>query len=263
MAAQALPAPEATPAIADLPEPAPAFPVQLSARVAARLGNITATLQQDWHMEGYRYAIRVSGRRLGTPLLAHSEGRVTPDGGLLPERSEARVGDTTRSITEYGNGLIRLGRPGQMREEPLPLVPQDLLSLPFHLAVTFDGAPLTLFVSSGHTVQQYRFTLVAEEVLRMPVGRLRTLHLSGAYFDYRLRDMLPVVDVWLARDFLNVPVKVSGHLRDGLPFEYRLEHLEMEGSTVLDSSRPELSLASDDAMAPWREARPLRDLKNP
>jgi hypothetical protein len=150
-----------------------------------------------------------------------------------------------------------------MRDIEFPLVVQDMMSLPFHLAVTFDGTPRTLFVSSGHNVQQYRFTLVAEEVLRLPAGRLRTLHLQGEYFDHRLREMIRIVEVWLAADYLNIPVKVSGHLRDGQPFEYRVEALEIEGLPVLDSDRPELSYRSDVVIPERLRERRVQGLKNP
>lgn len=261
--ASPLPEPEAIPVAAEPEEPAPTFPVQLSARLAARIGGLSLPLQQEWWMEGYRYAITVRGSRLGIPLQASSEGRVAAGGGLQPERSTTLVGGKVRGQTESAGGRLRLGRPGEMREVDLPLVVQDMMSLPFHLAVTFDGTPRTLFVSSGHSVQQYRFTLVAEEVLRLPAGRLRTLHLQGEYFDYRLREMIRIVEVWLAVDYLNIPVKVSGHLRDGQPFEYRMEALEIEGRPVLDSARPELSSISDDAIPERLRARHAQGLKNP
>lgn len=214
-------------------------------------------------MEGYRYAITVRGSRVGVPLLGSSEGRLAPGGGLQPERSAMLVSGKVRSFTESAGGMIRLGRPGEVREVPLPLVVQDMMSLPFHLAVTFDGSPRTLFMSSGYSVQEYRFTLLAEELLRLPAGRLRTLHLQGELFDHRLREMIRIVDVWLAIDYLNMPVKVSGHLRDGRPFEYRLEALVIEGRPVLDSERPELSRAGDDAIPSRLRATHAQGLKNP
>lgn len=256
-------APEAVPLPEPPEDPAPAFPVQLSARLAARIGGIEVPLRQDWWMEGYRYAISISGSRLGVQLQASSVGRLAAEGGLLPERSETMVGGKVRAMTEASGGVIRLGRPGQLREVPLPLAVQDMMSLPIHLAVTFDGAARTHFVSTGHSVQQLRFIPVAEETLRLPAGRLRTLHLRGEYFDQRLREMIPVVDVWLAIDYLNVPVKVSGHLNDGQPFEYRLDALEIEGLVVLDSKRPGLAQDSDDAIPDWLQARRAQGLKYP
>lgn len=254
---------EALPPLPTTQDPAPAFPVQLSARLAASVGNRDLSLRQEWWMEGYRYVTTLSGSRLGLQLQASSEGVVAAEGGLQPERSLAIVGGSVRSLTEASEGLIRFGRPGQLREVALPVVVQDMMSLPFHLAVTFDGTPRTLLVSSGQSVQQYRFTPVAEETLRLPAGRLRALHLRGEYYDHHFREMTPIVDVWLGIDYLNFPVKVSGHLKDGLPFEYRLDALEIEGVAVLDSARPELARGSDDAIPGRLRSLRQQGLKNP
>lgn len=214
-------------------DPAPAFPMQITAELEARLGSVTGTLRQSWRMEGLRYAIDIQESEPRLRARLTSEGRVHPEGGLTPLRSVLTIGNKARSFTEYAPGRVTLGVPGKPRMHPLPVVPQDLASLPFHLAVTFAGQPMTVFVSTGATLYQTRFTLVAEETLRLPVGVLRTLHLAGEQFHPGLREMVQAYDVWLAPDHLNFPVKVRGHLPGGTPFDYRLLSLEIEGQRVL------------------------------
>ena len=121
------------------------------------------------------------------------------------------------------------------QEAPLPFAPQVFASIPFHLAVTSNGQPQTVFISAGRRVYQARFSLIAEEKLRLPGGMVRTLHLSGERFDDGLRQMVPAFDIWLAPDYLNYPVKVSGQLSGGEPIEYRVKWLEIEGKPVLGS----------------------------
>lgn len=236
MPPQATPAdtPETLPSLAS-PELAPAFPVQLSAQLEASVSGLSATLHQTWIMEGLRYAIDVKGRKFGFSAQVTSEGQISPEGGLSPARSQTLLGGKLQSFTEYANGTLRLGRPTSPRELPLPVIPQDFASIPFHLAVTFNGQPQTVFISTGRKVYQARFSLVAEEKLKLPVGTLRTLHLSGERFDTDLREMVQAFDIWLAPDFLNYPVKVSGHLSGGEPIEYRVKSLEIEGKLVLGS----------------------------
>lgn len=241
-------------------EAAPAFPVQLVAGLEARIHGLSTTLEQTWAMEGFRYTIEVKGSKLGYQGVIRSEGLVSPEGGLSPERSSLMLGGKTRSMTEHRDGILRMGKPESLQEYPLPIVPQDFASIPFHLAVTFNGTPQTLFLSSGGRLYQTRFSLVAEEVLKLPAGKLRTLHLAGERFDHDLREMVLAFDIWLAPDYLNFPVKVSGHLRGGEPVEYRVKWLEIEGRRVLGEHGAADSLGSDEAIPAW-----LREqgLKNP
>lgn len=247
-------APEASPPSA-LPELAPAFPVQLSARLEARVSGLSATLYQTWVMEGLSYAIDVKGRKFGYSAQVTSEGSISPEGGLSPARSQTLLGGKLQSFTEYANGTLRLGRPTSPRELQLPVIPQDFASVPFHLAVTFTGQPQTVFISTGRKVYQARFSLVAEEKLKLPVGTLRTLHLSGERFDHELREMVRAFDIWLAPDFLNYPVKVSGHLSGGEPIEYRVKSLEIEGKLVLGSREEAEVAAPEEAIPEWLQER--------
>lgn len=241
-------------------EAAPAFPVQLVAGLEARINGLSTPLRQTWAMEGLRYAIEVKGSKLGYQGLMRSEGRVTPEGGLSPEHSSLMLGGKVRSMTEHRDGFLRMGKPESLQEYPLPIVPQDFASIPFHLAVTFNGTPQTLFLSSGGRLYQTRFSMVAEEVLKLPAGKLRTLHLAGERFDHDLREMVHAFDIWLALDYLNFPVKVSGHLRGGEPVEYRLKWLEIEGRRVLGEPGAAGTLGSEEAIkAGQRE----QGLKNP
>lgn len=241
-----------------LPELAPAFPVQLSAQLEARVSGLSATLHQTWIMEGLRYAIDVKGRKFGFSAQVTSEGQISPEGGLSPARSQTLLGGKLQSFTEYANGTIRLGRPTNPRELPLPVIPQDFASVPFHLAVTFNGQPQTVFISTGRKVYQARFSLVAEEKLKLPVGTLRTLHLSGERFDPELREMVRAFDIWLAPDFLNYPVKVSGHLSGGEPIEYRVKSLEIEGKLVLGSREEPDVAPPEEAIPEWLQEHSRR-----
>lgn len=254
------PPPDKTPAAPVAPEPAPAFPVQLSAGLEARVNGLSATLEQTWIMEGFRYAIEVKGSKFGYHALISSEGVVNPEGGLSPERSSLVLGGKVKSMTEYRDGNLRMGKPESMKDYPLSVVPQDFASIPFHLAVTFNGAPQTLLVSTGRRLYQTRFSLVAEETLRLPVGPLRTLHIAGERFDRDLRQMVQAFDIWLAPDYLNFPVKVTGHLNGGEPIEYRVRWLEIEGRRVLGKPGEVPSPGSDEVIPAW-----LKDqgLKNP
>ncbi|MDF2446410.1 MAG: hypothetical protein K0S46_1646 [Moraxellaceae bacterium] len=245
--------PEAIPAPA--PEPAPAFPVQLVAQLDARIGGIPVLLNQSWNMEGYRYFIDQNAKKFGFRARMTSEGRISPEGGLHPEKSETLLNDEVKSFSSYAGGVIRFGRPTNPREVPLAIVPQDMASLPFHLAVTFNGQPQSVMVTTGKKVYQVRFFLDAEEKVKLPIGTLRTLHLYGERFDTDLREMVRAYELWLAPDFLNYPVKVLGHLSSGERFEYRIKSLEIEGKLVLGSKDDSEIAAPEEAIPEWLQQR--------
>lgn len=245
------PAPVAAPA----EQPAPAFPVQLQAVLDARLNSIPATLTQTWNMEGYRYAIQLTGSKFGFDALLQSDGRIDPVGGLAPESSQLTLGKKVRSFTRYADGVVHYGKPGNPHEAPLPVVPQDFASLPIHLAVTFDGRPQSIFVSTGRGLYQVRFTVEAEEMLKLPIGQLRTLHLAGEFFEPDLGTMVRGFDIWLAPDYLNFPVKVSGHLRSGDPVEWRVRSLEIEGKLVLGKKSGAEVAAAGEEVPEWLKQR--------
>lgn len=259
-ALDASPVAEAPPAAPPAREPAPAFPVQLAAELDAQVNGLSATLHQTWNMEGFHYAIAVQGSKFGYRALIASEGTINSEGGLSPGRSSLSLGGRVKSFTEYSNGTLRMGKPESPQDYPLPVVPQDFASIPFHLAVTFTGTPQTIFVSTGRRLYQTRFTLVAEEMLRLPVGTLRTLHISGERFDHELREMVPAFDIWLAPDYLNFPVKVSGHLSGGEPIEYRVKWLEVEGRLVLGQRGDAEAVSTEETIPAWLQQQ---GLKNP
>lgn len=260
-AAEAVPAPEALP---PPPQPAPSFPVQLDAQLDARISGIPVMIHQTWVMEGYRYFITQQARKFGFRLAITSEGRISPEGGLSPERSQMQVNDKVKSFSEYAAGMLRYGKPSNPRQDPLPVIPQDLASLPFHVAVTFNGQPQSFFITTGRKVYQIRIGLEAEEKIRLPVGVLRTLHLYAERFDDELRTMVRDYEIWLAPDYLNFPVKVLGFASDGTRFEYRVQSLEIEGKLVLGKKADMEKVAPDEAIPEWlQEQAEEKGLNNP
>ncbi|MDQ8037534.1 MAG: DUF3108 domain-containing protein [Pedobacter sp.] len=215
------------------PEPPPAFPIQVNAQLEARVNGIPFTINQHWVMEGFRYAITQKAKKFGFSVAINSEGRINPEGGLSPELYQLAINDKVRSSCSYSNGEIRYGKVSNPKAAPLPVTPQDMASLPFHVATTFNGQPQSLFVCTGNSVTQVRLIAVAEEKIKLPAGTLRTLHLTGERFDDSLGQVVRGYEVWLALDYLNYPVKFIGHTSNGDRIEFRVKALELEGQQVL------------------------------
>lgn len=236
-------------------EPAPAFPVQITAVLEARYNGIPFAIRQSWVMEGLRYAIDQSAKKFGFQFQIGSEGSINPQGGLNPEHYELKVNKKVRSSCRYANGEIHYGKISNAKSAPLPVTPQDMASLPFHVAVTFSGQPQSIFVCTGNGVYQVRLRVDAEEKLKLPTGTVRTLHLLGERFDPKLGQMVTGYEVWLAPDYLNYPVKFIGHTSNGDRFEYRVKELVLEGKRVLGEKSDDSEEPADEAIPDWIKER--------
>jgi hypothetical protein len=245
-------------------EPAPAFPIQVTATLQARYNSIPFTIRQNWVMEGFRYAIDQRASKFGFSFQITSEGRVNPEGGLSPEHYRLAVNDKVRAACDYRSGEIHYGKNGNSKSAPLPVTPQDMASLPFHVATTFNGQPQNLFVCTGNSVYQVRLSADAEEKIKLPAGTLRTLHLTGERFDDSLGQVVRGYEVWLALDYLNYPVKFIGHTSNGDRLEFSLKSMEMEGQRVLgDKSDDDDEPGHTDEIVPeWIRARSRQESLN-
>lgn len=236
-------------------EPAPAFPVQVRADLELRLNSLTAVAEQHWVMEGNRYSITVNGKKFGFKAQLESEGEIDSNGGLRPHDFRMKLNDHVRNFAEFRNGTLRYGKPASIKTETLSESPQDMASLPFHVAVTFTGAPQTLKVTTGKSLYEVRLVLDAEETLKLPVGTLRTLHLRGERFNPSDGTLLAGYEVWLAPDYLNYPVKFVGRTGKGDVVEYRVKHLEIEGKNVLGEPSEDVLTPEQDDIPDWLKNR--------
>lgn len=245
------------------PEPPPPFPIQVEAVVEVRYNGIPVTARQHWAMEGFRYAITQTARKFGIGLQISSEGRINPEGGLSPEHYQFKFNDKLRSSCSYKDGEIHYGKTSSPKSGPLPFPPQDMASLPFHVAVTFNGQPQSLYVCTGNSVSQIRLTALAEEKIKLPAGTLRTLHLTGERYDEREGKVIKGYEVWLALDYFNYPVKFIGQTNSGDRVEFRVQALELEGQVVL-GDKGEAADLDDGEVPEWiRERSRQEGLNNP
>lgn len=236
-------------------EPAPAFPVQIRATLELRVNSLSATAEQRWVMEGLNYSITMNAKKFGFRAQLESEGEIGPDGGLLPRDYRMKINDRIRTFSEFRNGTLRYGKPSAIKSATLSAAPQDMVSLPFHVAVTFNGSPQTIMVGSGKNLYEIRLVLDAEETLKLPVGTLRTLHLRGERFNPSDGTLLTGYEVWLAPDYLNYPVKFVGRTGNGDVVEYRVTQLEIEGKSVLGDPTDHVITPEGDDIPAWLKSR--------
>ena len=252
---EAVPDAEGASTVSPAPEPAPAFPVQIRADLELRLNSLSAIAEQHWVMEGFRYFITVNGSKFGFKAQLSSEGEIGADGGLRPGSYRMTINERIRNQADYREGALHYGKPSALRTEVMTEPPQDMASLPFHVAVTFTGSPMIVKVTSGKSLYEVRLVLDAEETIKLPVGTLRTLHLRGERYNPADGTLIAGYEVWLAPDYLNYPVKFIGRTGKGDTVEYRVRRLEIEGKNVLGDPSDHVLTPEGDDIPDWLKSR--------
>lgn len=187
------------------------LPERLSLRYAVRAGDGGFNLGQaiyTWHQRDDHYTLVSIAQATGLAslfvsgkLAQTSEGRITAH-GLRPEqywlsRNERRK-DTARF--DWSAGRLVQGNHGV----ELPAGSQDLLSFPFHLAMTVDAMTTewTLAVSNGRKLREYQFRNLGRVRLTIGETEIDTLHLQGS------RSGEGTLDVWLAPSRHWLPLRI-------------------------------------------------------
>lgn len=193
-------------------------------------------IKQVWRMEGENYLIENEASKFGFKASMVSEGRVS-EHGISPERFRMYINKKLRSFADIDKSTssIRYGKTqAEARFAAIQYDIQDAASLPFQVAVSMDGRETRqMQVTTGSSVYNIELRLVAEEVIRLPAGEVRTLHLQGQRVNLGTGQRQQGYDVWLAPDYRNFPVKFSGPTSKGDVLEYRIRSLSFEGQTVL------------------------------
>lgn len=233
----------ASQAPAEVDEPAPSFPVSVQATHRANYYGFRMDLKQQWLLEGYNYLIRNDARKFGFTALLTSEGKVTPD-GLQPEHYRLMLNGQLKQYADFDrvNGVVIHGKAGSSHSVPITSDFQDMASLPYHVAVSYEGeSERTIKVTTGNSVYDVVLRLEAEETLKLPGGTLRTLHLTGS----RTRQdgtLQAGYDIWLAPGLRNYPVKFRGPDSKGNFLEMAVLSLTFDGKRVFgkDGAVPDL-----------------------
>jgi hypothetical protein len=145
---------------------------------------------------------------LDEQITLESTGRVG-SAGLQPlEFVQRRAKDSSRDLKssfDWDKGVVSTLLHGEKSQVPLPRETQDRLSAMYQfLHVAAFGPTLAMPMAIGRRVEQYNYRFVEEAKLATPAGDFDTLHyvrVIGKPDDTK-------VDVWLAKERFNFPVRV-------------------------------------------------------
>lgn len=216
-------------------EPPPSFPIEIMATYKAAFMGFSVGVQQIWRMEGENYYIENEASKFGFKAKMISEGSVS-NNGISPEKYRMYLNNKLSRFADIDRNTssIRYGKNSDVKYAAIQDDIQDAASLPFQVAVNFDGVQSKpMQVTTGSAVYTIEVKLLSEERLKLPAGELRTLHLQGQRINIATGQVQQGYDVWLAPDYRNFPVKFRGPTSKGEVLEYSIKSLSFEGQTVL------------------------------
>lgn len=215
------------------PEIAPALP--RSGRIVYAIsrgsGFTVGRAIHEWEHDGKRYRMQATAETTGIAAVFKSVKAVqTSEGGfeqgeLKPEdfRFDRGNGDIGTARFDWQARQVTLGD-GQA--VPLTEGAEDFLSMFYQLAQAAQrGEGFTMAVATGKKVERYAFDWLGEEEVRVPLGMLSTWHVRVQ----AVEGGKDFTDVWLAKDFAGLPVKIRNTDRKGEVFEQSAVSVDYEG----------------------------------
>lgn len=218
-------APEVQPAAlsaepAPEPEPqqvaTPALPARAQLRYVLFKGSDglnVGNVMQVWQSDGTHYTLTSTAEASGLFTLfmsgrhvQESRGRII-SGGLQPESYSLQRGSADRrdeARFDWATQTLHMTSRGQKSTVPLAPGTLDLLSFTWQFAFSLpEMGEVPVVLTNGRKLSHYRYTLLAEEVLDTPLGKLKTVHLS------KLRQAGEEgTEIWLGMDYHYLPVKI-------------------------------------------------------
>lgn len=185
----------------------------------------------EWTHDRKRYQMSVSLETTGVVDLfrklryrQHSEGRVGPK-GLQPEQFGVDQSGRKPESAEFDwqAGQVTMRRGDRTRTAPIEPGDQDVLSLWHQLGIVgVAGLPHELNVVSGKSAKRSVLEAVGVERPVLPIGQLEALRVRARALDGKLS-----IDIWLARDYGMLPVRIrivddKGEVLDQQAVELRL-----------------------------------------
>ena len=139
-------------------------------------------------------------------MIQRSEGRIGPN-GLLPEKfTVERDGQLKeRADFDWATAKVVLVAGERRREAAIAEGDQDVLSLMHHLALQPEGPlRIELLVVTGKSAVRSTIENLGTEELDIPAGKVSAYHLGSSGHGGELK-----IDIWLARDYANLPVRLK------------------------------------------------------
>lgn len=196
----------------------------------------------EWTQEGETYSLQTATETTGLAALFHpvrviqqSSGYMSP-AGIVPMRfSVTRDGrERERAEFDWSTNKVQFFEGGRLRREAeLQPGAQDLLSQIFQMSLTGASTPTALLIITGKKAYRYAYEPLGEEALTTRFGPLRTWRVKTPG-----QPGEQAMELWLARDYRNLPVRIRYTNRKGELFDQNATELEVDGARLATYTRP-------------------------
>lgn len=237
--------PPSTPIPTPSKEEVPVFPDDVTALFRLRYSSypLSADIKEHWHIDNGRYALALDGQVWAFKTF---KGHISSDGtineaGLSPEHYRVVLNDKLKTAADfsYADHMLHLGDPSHPNIMPFPQGTQDMFSFAYHLALTFaDHNNLHMTITNGNQLYDVQFSIAGEEVIALPAGTVRTVHLVGTRQAVGSTRSQSGYEAWLALNFSNFPVKMRGPDSNGRVIEMTLKTLDFAGKPLFGKDLP-------------------------
>jgi hypothetical protein len=207
----------------------PHFPVALQATYRTSAYGFGVNVMREWRMEGRRYNITDQFSAFGIHLMAISDGSLSEQ-GLQPDNFRIMFGNGIWRFAKFDRQsmMMTYGRPDKPKVTAFNSSIQDISSVGFQMALAYGDKAQDIQLTMGTGIYTLHLELTDEELLKLPVGNVRTIRIHGQSSGGN-RNVS--ADVWLAPDYSNMPVKVR-LMADGDKLEQSLSSLSIEGKVI-------------------------------
>ncbi len=189
-----------------------------------------------WQHDGEAYSVRTQAETVGLAALFRpvkvvqlSEGRLGPV-GIVPVafrvEHQGKVAEGARfdwenmRVTLYAGERVR-------REAALSVGAQDMLSQIYQMGLYGKAAHVELMVATGKSYGRYAYETVGDETLATRFGELRTWHVRTPGLPGE-----QIMELWLASDYRNLPVRIRFLDRKGDVYEQNAVEFEVDGARL-------------------------------
>ena len=157
-----------------------------------------------------------------------STGRVVEEGLRPLQFDEKRTREPRRDVKatfDWERGIMHSRFRGESSQHALPPATQDRISMMYQfMHIKARAGNVVLSMSNGRKIERYTYRLVSEDRIATPAGEFDSFHFERVTSGPNDRH----VEVWLAKDRHNFPVRVVFDDPRGLRVEQTLVALKAE-----------------------------------
>jgi hypothetical protein len=185
----------------------------------ARAGKAKIVYNETGHHYELKWAVEATGvLALFYPDVVQTSEGVVGDNGLRPEQYLYRLGDRQdktylAKFNWLDNKVVMSSSKGEKTAE-LTDKTQDLLSFMYQYMYAPPLSDMHINITNGKKVAEYDYVFVGEETLELKFANVKTYHIK--HFNADSDDK---TELWLAKDYHFVPVKIKKTEKDGTVIE--------------------------------------------